>query len=65
MDWAKIIEELKRRGWTQKDLAAELNVAQSSVSDLANGKTRSPAYQVGRQLELLHASNRVPAAKAA
>jgi len=60
MDWKNLIAELRQRGWTQKLLADEIGISQSSVSDLSTGTTQSPAYSVGRALELLHGSGRLP-----
>lgn len=64
-DWKQLLEDLKARGWTQKALADEVGAAQSTISDLYRGITDQPTYGIGRALELLHESNRVPEEKAA
>lgn len=65
MDWKALLAELKARGWTQLLLAAELGVAQSSISDLGSGKTTNPSYSLGRGLHDIHSSERRPEPKPA
>lgn len=64
MDWKSLLQDLRSRGWTQKLIATEINASQAAISDISTGKTKEPAYSMGRALELLHASARVPAVDA-
>ncbi len=50
MDWKKLVAELDAAGYTQAAIAARCGVAQSTVSDLARGATKSPSFDFGRKL---------------
>lgn len=54
MDWKNILADLRAAGWTQKDIAAKCGCAQTTVSDLATGKTDQPVYSIGERLTALH-----------
>ena len=54
MLWTQLIRELREAGLTQEDIAASIGVSQPSVSDLANGKTKNPSFEVGDKLRALH-----------
>lgn len=60
MDWKKLIAELTAAGVTQTQIAEACGVAQSSVSDLHRGATKSPSFEFGNKLASLH-RDRVPA----
>jgi transcriptional regulator with XRE-family HTH domain len=55
-DWTQLLADLKARGWMQKQLAELAGTSQSSISDLASGKTLDPAHSIGSVLEALHKS---------
>lgn len=54
MDWKQLLVDLKGAGLAQQDIADYCKVAQSSVSDLARGKTTEPAFSFGQALVRLH-----------
>jgi hypothetical protein len=61
MTWEQLMGELKERGWTQPKLRAwleskDIECGQSTLSDLASGKTQDPKFKVGNALRELHAS---------
>lgn len=56
MDWKSILADLKAAGRTQKDIATKCGCAQTTISDLATGKTDQPAYSIGERLMALHKS---------
>jgi transcriptional regulator with XRE-family HTH domain len=53
MDWKQLIADLIAAGMTQVRIAEACDVSQSTISDLARGATKSPAYDLGRKLEEL------------
>lgn len=55
MDWKRLIAELSSRGWTQSEIAKRVNASQPAISDLASGRTRMPAYDIGAALIGFHA----------
>ena len=65
MDWKKLIQDLIDAGMTQVEIAAECEVAQSSVSALASGKSNSPRYEFGVRLESLRRAHLIGTATAA
>jgi predicted transcriptional regulator len=54
MDWKKLIADLTAAEMTQVQIAKECGVAQSAISDLGRGKTKSPNYALGDKLRELH-----------
>ncbi len=60
MNWKRLLAELSERGWKQQQIALRVGAAQASISDLSRGKTASPTYELGRAIELLHASKEAP-----
>ncbi len=50
MDWKNIISEITAAGYTQAEIADFVGISQPSVCDIANGKTKSPAWQIGDAL---------------
>lgn len=54
MDWKKLIAELSDAGVTQAEIAAECGVAQSTISDLHRGASKSPSFDLGSSLVALH-----------
>lgn len=53
MDWPTVIKRLTDNGWTQTQLAERCSCAQSTISDLANDKIKTPSYAIGKELEVL------------
>ena len=46
--WQLILAELKRKGWSQTDIAkAHGDVSQSAINYLNTGATKEPNYSVG------------------
>ncbi len=60
MDWSQLLADLKERGWTQQELAVRLGLSQSSVSALATGDTKNPAFKTGAALMEIHESGAAP-----
>lgn len=54
MNWKTIIAELNAAGLSQGKIADLLCISQPSVSDIANGKTKNPSWQIGDALLKLH-----------
>jgi transcriptional regulator with XRE-family HTH domain len=54
MDWKSLIADLKARGYTQPQIAAECKAGQATIAELATGVTKQPRYELGRALERLH-----------
>lgn len=50
MDWKNIISEITAAGYTQVEIADFVGISQPSVCDIANGKTKNPAWQIGDAL---------------
>jgi predicted XRE-type DNA-binding protein len=66
MDWQSLISDLQARDFRQVDLAEICKCKQSTISDLATGKTKVPNFMLGQSLIALHKSKRkAPTAKAA
>lgn len=55
MDWKTLLADLDAAGFTQAAIAARCGVAQSTVSDLARGATKSPGFDFGQRLIELRA----------
>lgn len=56
MDWKKLIADLQAAGVTQVQMAAHCGCAQTTISDIVNGRTRRPRYEIGAALVTLHNS---------
>ncbi len=56
MDWKKLLAELSEAGVTQTEIASECGVAQSTISDLNRGASKSPGFELGSRLVALHAA---------
>lgn len=54
-DWAIRITELEAAGWTLTDLAKEVGLSTSAVSDLKRGASKSPRGMAAVRLHELHA----------
>lgn len=54
MDWNKIVEEIKRTGITQGQIAESIGVAEGTLSELCNGKISEPKWSKGDALLSLH-----------
>ena len=68
MDWKKLLQDLTEIGQTQVQIAERCGAAQSTVSELARGRIKSPSFELGTKLVALHAEligQDAPEAKAA
>lgn len=54
MDWKTLLSDIAKAGYSQSEIADELGIRQPSVSDIANGKTKSPSWVVGDRIIKLH-----------
>lgn len=54
MDWKKLIDDLRKAGIKQDEIAANCGCKQSSISDLATGATTLPNYRIADALRDLH-----------
>lgn len=61
VDWTELLKRLKDRGWTQTQIADHVGAAQSTISELSNGKAKEPRYSVAAALIALDASQLSPA----
>lgn len=50
MDWKKLIRDLQALGVTQVQMAERCNCAQTTISDIVNGRTGNPRYDIGAGL---------------
>lgn len=64
MDWKALIQRLLDAGMTQVQIAADCGVAQSSVSDLYRGASKSPSFDFGARLVALDQRKSAAAAQA-
>lgn len=63
--WTLLIQELvKEHGLTQPLIAAAVGCGQSTISDLASGKTIDPRHSTGEALKELLATKRAELARA-
>lgn len=63
MDWTSIISELSQSGYTQFDIAARCGCGQTTISELAIGKTKDP--RASTAFAIIDLLNDVRAKKAA
>ena len=55
MNWKKLIRDLQALGVTQVQMAERCNCAQTTISDIVNGRTGNPRWEIGAGLlALLH-----------
>lgn len=65
MDWKKLIADLQALGVTQVQMAERCNCAQTTISDILNGRIEHPRYGIGAELVSLLNERSQSAAKAA
>jgi transcriptional regulator with XRE-family HTH domain len=53
MDWKQTLARLTAAGLTQTVIADRCGVAQSTISALARGETKSPSFELGVSLQKL------------
>jgi predicted XRE-type DNA-binding protein len=53
MNWVETIGLLEKAGYTQVEIATACGCAQSTISDLATGKTRVCRFDIGDALRAL------------
>ena len=53
MNWSALISSIQAAGLSQPQIAAECGCAQSTISDLAGGRTKDPRYSIGQALNAL------------
>ena len=63
MDWKQLIADLGAAGLTQVRVGELCGVAQSTISDLARGASKSPTYELGAKLVQLHTQTCRPEAR--
>ena len=50
MDWIKLISDISAKGATQKAMADRCRCGQSTISEIARGEIKNPAYSTGKAL---------------
>ncbi len=50
MNWKKLIADLQALGVTQVQMAERCGCAQTTISDILNGRTGNPRYDIGAGL---------------
>ncbi len=50
VSWPRIIKELQSRGVTQVQMSERCGCGQMTISDLLNGRTKNPRYDIGAGL---------------
>lgn len=53
-NWSEKIEELEGKGWSLKKIGDEISLSVSSISDIKNGRTKSPTGMAAVKLYQLH-----------
>lgn len=53
MDWKQLLARLAAGGLTQVVIAERCGVAQSTISALSRGETKSPSFELGAALQKL------------
>ncbi len=62
MNWIDLITQLNAHGLTQQQIAAACGCGQTTISEIAAGKTKEPRYGLGQKLiDLLAQQNKPPA----
>jgi predicted XRE-type DNA-binding protein len=64
MNWVETIALLKQAGYTQPEIAEACGCAQSTISDLATGKTTVCRFEIGDALKAMAAKARRKLARA-
>lgn len=57
MNWKKIIEEIKEKGYNEKEIAEIVDSTQPTINRLKNGLIKEPLYTLGIRLINLHLIN--------
>lgn len=65
MNWADLISKLQNAGLSQAAIARHCGCSQSSISDLASGRTQDPRYSIACALVGLASEYERQPAKAA
>ena len=55
--WTSIIKDLLDSGLTQHRIAELVGVAQTTISEMANGRIKEPGWSKGQALLKLHAEH--------
>jgi transcriptional regulator with XRE-family HTH domain len=50
MNWIDLITQLNAHGLTQQQIAAACGCGQTTISEIAAGKTKDPRYGLGQKL---------------
>ena len=58
MDWKKLIADLQASGVTQVQMAKKCKCAQTTISDILNGRIEHPRYEIGAALVAIHPTRR-------
>ncbi|MDQ0035899.1 putative XRE-type DNA-binding protein [Variovorax boronicumulans] len=54
MNWPELLQDLSSADMTQAQIASLIGVNQSTISDLATGRTLKPAFDTADKLRALH-----------
>jgi transcriptional regulator with XRE-family HTH domain len=54
MNWPELIQDLRAAPMTQAQIAVFVGVDQSTISDLARGRTSKPSFETADKLRALH-----------
>lgn len=46
----RCFKSLRKKGWSQKDIAAKLNISENSISKLSVGEVTNPTWRLGANL---------------
>ena len=50
INWQKVIQDLQKQGYTQRQIEAETGVPQCSISKMVNGGYVDPSWSTGHAL---------------
>lgn len=53
MNWSHIVLAIQAHGLSQPQIAAKCGCAQSTISDIATGRTKDPRFSIGEALWIL------------
>lgn len=65
MDWQLLISGIEDSGLTQVEIAEKCGCSQPTISDIKNGKIKTPGFPVGQAIVELHATLKPARKKAA
>lgn len=60
MNWASIISDLEKVGWSLTALGRAIGLSPQAVSDIKQGRTKAPSGMAAVRLHQIHAVGELP-----